>query len=279
MLPSEVCHETSVQACHECDDLACGDNRTTFPQRIPIDAYNAIEAVNYSTLKHILKSPRHYRHAKDVGTVQTEAMIGGIATHVAVLEPERFAVDFVVWDAPTKNGSGKVAPRTGAQWEHFKRLHPDKTILTVAQHEHALAMQEAVRADPSAAQFLQSGEAEVALVWTDEETQLLCKGRVDWITEIDGEPVIVGLKTAVESGPETFPKQANRLLYHLQWAMYAAGYETLTGKMPRVVEVVVESKPPYDPVTYEIGLDVTGPGLAIYREAMFELARCGDSNE
>jgi hypothetical protein len=46
-----------------------------------------------------------------------------------------------------------------------------------------------------------------------------------------------------------------------------------------MVEIAVESKPPHDPVTYEIGIDVTGPGLIIYREALDTIARCGDLDE
>lgn len=284
MLPSEVCHQTSVQACHECDDLACGDNNVRFPQRIRIDVYNAIEAVNYSTAKYSLKSPLAYRHVVDNGTKTTGPMTLGSACHVGVLEPERFERDVVIWNEPTKKGD-KVAPRNGGAWEHFKRLNAGKIILLQDEHDGVCSMRDAVRSDPVAAPFLERGEAEVAMVWTDPETGLLCKGRVDWITsglfdgdrfvsDPNGEPVIVGLKTAAEAGARMFAKQAARLYYHLQWAMYQEGYRVLTGRTPHMVEIAVESEPPHDTVAYEIGLDVTGPGLVLYHEALETIARC-----
>lgn len=244
------------------------------PARIPVPEYNEIDAVNYSTLKYVLKSPRHYYHAKTIGTEQTPAMALGTACHCAILEPERFSDEFAVWDSQTK--SGRSAPRTGKAWEHFRRVNAGATILTTKQYETAAAMRDAVRADPIAMQFLSEGDAEVALVWTDEATKLLCKGRVDWITRIDGEPVIVGLKTAADAGFDAFSRQSNRLLYHLQWAMYREGYHTITGEIPRVIEIAVESKVPHDSVVYEIGSDVIEPGLALYREALDEVARCRD---
>ncbi len=244
--------------------------------RIPLDEYYALtDAVNYSTAKWVLKSPRHFRHVADHGTDRTECMLQGTATHAAILEPDKFASDFVVWNVLTKNGSGKVAPRTGSAWDHFQRCNPDKTIITEKQHALAVAMHDAVWADDTARPFLAGkGEAEVALVWTDPETGLVCKGRVDRLTDINGEPTIVGIKTAIESGADAMSKQSNRLHYHMQWAMYREGYRVITGQIPRMIEIVVESKAPHDPVTYEITEGVIQPGLNIYREALDEIARC-----
>jgi len=248
----------------------------TFLKRITIPEYNAIDAVNYSTLKHILKSPRHFRHVRTAGTAQTEAMSLGLACHSATLEPDKFESDYSVWNQRTK--SGRTSPRNGKSWDHFLRCNIGKTVITEKQYEIATVMRDSVRSDPTSMQFLVAGEAEVAMVWVDPITGLLCKGRVDWLARIDLEPVIVGLKTAVESGLDAFSRQSNRLLYHLQWAMYREGFVALTGEIPRVVEIAVESKPPHDPVVYEIGPDVIEPGIVLFRQAMGEVAKCRRTN-
>ena len=51
--------------------------------------YRALEAVNYSTLKHIRKSPKHYLHALENPDTSTNySMLRAI--HALVLEPFSF---------------------------------------------------------------------------------------------------------------------------------------------------------------------------------------------
>jgi hypothetical protein len=53
--------------------------------RVPRDEYDAINAMNITRLKELRRSPLHFLMSPKT----SDAMTLGIATHVAVLEPER----------------------------------------------------------------------------------------------------------------------------------------------------------------------------------------------
>jgi len=56
--------------------------------------YQAIQAVNFSSLKMMRESPLHYRHALTAIRAESPAMALGSAVHCAVLEPGRFALEY-----------------------------------------------------------------------------------------------------------------------------------------------------------------------------------------
>ena len=76
--------------------------------RVPRAEYDAIEAISITRLKELRRSPQHYRYALE-HPKHTDALTLGIATHVAVLEPERFERDFAIWTRRTD--AGAMAPR------------------------------------------------------------------------------------------------------------------------------------------------------------------------
>ena len=166
----------------------------------------------------------------------------------AELEPERFAKDFAIWDRKLDNG--RAAPRNGKVWDAFKDLHAERTILTADEGETAQAIAKAVRFDETANKYLALGDPEASLQWEIDGRP--CKGRVDWITTMDGSPVLVGLKTTRDCRLFAFGSQAAKLDYAIQWSWYADGYERITGKIPRMIEIVVESAPPFAVGTYII---------------------------
>ena len=238
---------------------------------ISFEAYSSVAAVNFSHLKQMARSALHYRywleHERD-----SKAFAMGRAAHAAILEPDRFDRDFVVWDQLTD--SGRLRPRIGKDFEAFVRANEGKTIIKPDEHRFAIAVRSAVRAKPVARKYLSDGLPEVSMMWSDVETGATCKGRVDWITRIDDVDTIVGLKTAADLSPRTFSAQAARLMYYLQWSYYFDGYSTITGKAPRMVEIVVEGEPPHDVVAYVIPAEVIDLGREEYRALLVKLAEC-----
>jgi hypothetical protein len=235
-------------------------------KRIPLDEYNALDAERYSHLKHILTSPRHYQHASDGGEESTPAMVRGDATHAAILEPERFASEYLTYPGAT---------RRGKDWDAWRAKHADAVCITASERELALEMSRAVRSDPLCMRYLERGEAEIAMSWTDPATGIRCKGRLDWITELDGRPVIVGIKTAKASGLRLFTRQACDLGYLMQWAMYREGFHAVTGEWPgEMIEIAVENHAPWDAVVYRICEPVIEAGLERYRSALALLTDC-----
>ena len=237
--------------------------------RMPRAEYDQIQAISITRLKELRRSPQHYRYAL-AHPKTSDAMTLGIATHVAVLEPERFQHDFCIWERVTD--AGKQAPRSGQHWDAFSAANPGRTVLTRAEGALAMAIATAVRSNPIALRYLETGDPEVSLDWTAADRP--AKGRVDWLTTIDGTPTVVGLKTARDCRHFAFGAQSAKLGYHLQWGYYHDGYRALTGHEPRMVEIVVESAAPHAVAVYSIPSDIIDQGREEYERLLALLAEC-----
>lgn len=237
--------------------------------RVPYDDYAAIKAVNISSLKEMRRSPLHYRDRLDVPK-ESAALTLGSAAHVAILEPERFDRDHAVWGERTAGGN--IRPRNGKLWDAFRAANAGKRILTEDEHALVMAMQRAVRSDSTAMEYLASGDPEVSMQWDLEERA--CKGRVDWLTVVDGVHTIVGLKTARDCRPFVFGSASAKLGYHLQWAFYFDGYEHIRSRSARMVEIVVESARPHAVAVYHVPSDIIEQGRQEYIELLKLLSEC-----
>lgn len=244
--------------------------------RMPYREYSTWRGRSITRLKELKRSPKHYRH-RLANPKETPSMKLGTAAHTAVLEPERFSRDYAIWAERTE--SGNLRPRNGKFWEAFEERNSGKSIITIHEYEDTLAIQAAVRNDPVAMRYLESGDPEVSMQWMLDGQ--LCKGRLDWLTTIDGEPSLVGLKTARDCRHFIFGSAAAKLGYHLQWAYYFDGYTTIKGDgvVPRVVEIVVESDAPYAVAVYQIPFDIIEQGREEYEDLLVQLAECETKGE
>ncbi len=246
--------------------LALVDNeRGRIKAGVPYEVYSKLPGENVSKLKELRRSPLHYRHACDNPREPSAAMALGTAAHCATLEPDRFAAEFTVW-------TGGI--RRGKEWDAFKAAAESfgASVLTESERATALAIAAAVRACPDAAKYLAAGHPEVSMEWAHNGHQ--CRGRVDWLTTLDGADVVVGLKTSRDCRPREFGRQSADLAYHWQWAFYRDGYKAITGRAPFMVEIVVESAAPHAVAVYIIGEAVMTQGRDEYEAALEELAEC-----
>jgi hypothetical protein len=233
--------------------------------------YRVAAGVNVSGLKEFNRSPLHFKHARENPKPTSAAMALGTAAHCATLEPERFANSFAVWTG---------GRRAGKEWDAFKADAEGRgmAVLTEDERDEALAIAAAVRGCPEAMVYLRRGHAEVSMAWHhDDDPQPLLKGRVDWLTVVDGADVVVGLKTTRDLRPRKFAAQAADLCYHWQWAFYCDGFQAITGRLPLVVEIVVESAAPHAVAVYRIPEHVLERGRQEYRAALTTLAQCETS--
>lgn len=242
--------------------------------RMEREDYDAIAATSITRLKELRRSPLHYQYAL-LHPKQSDALTLGIATHVAVLEPERFARDFATWSNRTE--AGAMSPRRGKVWDEFAALHTARKILTADESALAQEIAKAVRFDECANKYLAIGDPEVSMHW--QMRGRACKGRVDWQTMTEGAPTLVGLKTTRDCRHMVFGTQAARLGYHLQWAFYHDGFEAITGKSPHMVEIVVESDAPHAVATYIIPNDIIEQGRDEYQVLLHTLDACEASGE
>ena len=198
------------------------------------EAYDAIIATNWSSLKTMAESPAHYRHSLLTETrEQTDPMLVGEALHVATLEPAHLDERFICY--PER--------RAGKDWDAFQAAYKTKKILTAKQWHDVQSMTAAVRRDPIAKKYIVGGEPEVTLRWTTERDgyRVECKGRLDYLVP----HATVDLKSAVDGSPDGFGRDAFKMLYHGQGAWYHDGLLLARGEDRPFVFVVVEKSPPY----------------------------------
>ena len=242
---------------------------------VPYERYAQQKALNVTTWKEMARSPMHYKHRLD-HPKESDALTLGLSSHTAILEPAKFMKEYALWDERTEGGA--VRPRRGKDWDAFCFANRDKKIVRIDEFNLALAMRDAVRGNTLAMQYLRAGEAETTLVWHDDETNYLCKGRVDWLTKVGDLDVIAGVKTAKDCRPIGFGNAAARFGYHLQWAMYYDAWAKLTERSAKMVEIVVESAPPHDVAVYIIPSEIIEQGRDEYRKLMVRLAECEAAN-
>lgn len=225
--------------------------------------YDRIDGINWSTLKHMRTSPAHYLWHRDHPTEATPAMELGTAIHAAVLEPERFATEFVFYPGR----------RAGKEWDQFQAEYIHQTILRQSDYDLALAIAKRVREHPVANHLLEVGEAEKTVAWTDEKTGLRCKGRIDWFNGLG----IVDMKTSADISPWKFAGTAGRLGHHAQLAFYRRGLHAQQLDSPAKI-LAVETEPPFDVMVYAVDEDALWAGDTLIDALLAKVKDCMERN-
>jgi len=204
-------------------DLAC------FVRQEPLAAYLAeAHYVSASMLRQAMLSgaPLRAAHIKN-DSCQRLAQ----ALHALVLEPARFARDYLVLDGD---------PDVMTTADDPDAL--DRAWLSGGEYAALAAARDAIRAyaRASLAQHLEDGLKELSIYWTDEEGQRW-KARPDCFT--DG--VVLELKTTVDVRPHAFAQTRRRFGYDLKAAHYVEAVGRLTGTAPRFAYLAVELAAPH----------------------------------
>lgn len=234
---------------------------------IPFADYLTLPAVNWSTLKHLRKSPLHYRHALENPREDNARLALGRAAHTAVFEPDKFMLEYACF---------KGERRAGKAWEAFKEQHAGETILKIEEYRTCLAIRDAVRRHPVAAEYLAAGVPESSIFWTDLETGLECKARPDWISVSKG--ALVDLKTTGDIDAHRFAATAARMLYYCQLAFYREGLKRAHDAEYPVVMIAVEQSPPHDVAVYTLDEDALYAGWEEVQVLLVRLKRCRNEN-
>lgn len=230
--------------------------------------YRADPAVNWSALKHIATSPREYLYRATHAKQETAAMRDGSAAHCAALEPDEFPRRYVLWEGGVRRGKA---------WDEFARVNEAKTILTAPEYAKALAIRDAVRANPAAATIIAACKTEVTLKWTDPETGIGCKARPDLL----GGGYLADLKTTRTIDRRLFQRTAADMDYFGQLGFYAMGAEANGIEVARVAIVAVESgeDTPHDTVVFTIPGPTLDEGKERARRLLDKLAECIATDE
>jgi exodeoxyribonuclease VIII len=226
--------------------------------------YKDINAVNFSTLKYILRSPAHYKHILENPPKQSDEMRIGSLIHLAALEPERYInIVKVAPDCDRRTKEGK------AIFEAFKQsCNPGDEIVTEDDKILIDSCSLSARAAISRLAFV-NPQNEVPL--TTEISGINIKGRLDIIDSTRNE--IADIKTCDDASPSAVARTIVNYNYHMQQAMY----KRLSGQSldTRAFLIFIEKKPPYcwkiysmDPEMLEAGNKLFERALTIYNECL-----------
>lgn len=289
---------------------------------LSFEEYCAAPGINQSKLKDIARTPKFFwsQHLDPERAEKADKkhFRQGRQIHAAVLEPERFDEEFVpaldpkdhphalrtldefkrhlkligvelsskakrddYVTAMIENGAARLV------WDfiesEFDVQNVGKTIIHKAEHEQALAVRDAVLAHPVAKEIFREGEAELSMFWTDAETGLPCKARVDWLMKSDlGDPAaIVDPKTTEDAGPGEFRRSIYNFDYHVQAAFYLDGFSAVTGKpqpLDAFIFAALEKVAPYDLAFYCADAEMIEIGRREYRKRLKLYAECLKTN-
>ena len=220
-------------------------------------------SLSVSGAKLILKSPAHYAWEREHRT-EKRAFDFGHAAHAMVLG---IGSPIVAIQKTAKDGTVSEATdlRTVSSQEHQKAIRDTGSVpLLRTEIEQAQAMAAAVLQHPVAALLFRDGEAEKSMFWRDDDTKVMLRGRLDWLTKLpNGRPVIVDYKTTAQSAdPNEFRWEARNRRYHMQDRWYVEGMTALGLDEPAFLFVVQEKSPPFLVSVIELHDDVREDGTA-----------------
>lgn len=227
-------------------------------------------ALHWSQLKHMGRSPAHYRHMLGATIEPTPAMrfgsiVGELLSHTPnPYTPKGLAV------FPTSDGK----TRGSKAYREFELAHEGHLIALEAEVNAASWAAEAVNNHPDAAKLMQCGAQEQTLDWMVGDRE--CRGTPDVCGT--GTP-LVDLKTTADASPERFPWHAKRMGWFGQLAWYWDGIKDCLGTEPASAHlVVVEQKPPHVVMVYDLTDAAIESGRRHWRSLFERLVVCEENN-
>ncbi len=226
--------------------------------------YGKIKAVNWSSLKHMHKSPLEYKWRTEHPEPRKPEYLLGSAIHCRVLEPDELENRYALCEVRRNKRDMK--------YKDWLEENEGKEALNAKEWDHVHRSGLAVLNHRVAAEVLDGCRCEEPLSWDDPDTGLQCKGRVDAI----GPRYVVDLKTSKDPSPRAFTRDAASYMYHGQMSLYHTG-ATAMGKtdgkeMPYIIAVAKE--PPYDVAVYRMKPEDLHAGRALCLSLMGRLQEC-----
>lgn len=154
-------------------------------------------------------------------------------------------------------------PKTPAVVDHIKMLRSvrffdeleleairsSKLLLSSDEMIACEMISKNLRRSAAARVILENGKPETTVIWTDQETGVLCKARLDWLK--NDLTIIADAKSTTDASPREFARSVYRYGYHRQAAWYLDGVEAATGTRPALfVFKAFETSAPYASAYY-----------------------------
>ncbi len=240
---------------------------------MPDAEYREVNAVSQSALKHLAKSPAHFRAYLDSPSEETEAMRLGTATHLAVFQPTVFNNEVVMapkFDRRTTEG------KSGAL--KFEAENAGKICLPQLDYDRCISMAEQVRLHPVVMDIINKGEPEVSVFGTTVDGDVAVKGRLDWVNYEAG--IIADLKTTNDIADSfNIRKVISKFKYDLQACHYLELMKSATPQINfRFLFIFVEKETPHGVRIVEINpSDIAFKTMPVLQECLKTLSLCQKS--
>lgn len=225
--------------------------------------YRALEALNYSGAKFLLRSPGHYRSSLTEEKKDSPAMQLGRVVHLAALQPELLGERVVVlpaMDRRTKEGKA-------AYEAVMSSVKEGQEVVSQDIFDDAKRIAEAARV---AIKSINYDICQAEQTFVKDVGNVKIKGRIDlMLWDSNNETSIVDLKTTQDASPAAFARDVVNFKYHLQ----AAWYMRLTGAKKFYI-VAQEKELPCANRVYTLDEAALAEGNRLMDEALALYAQC-----
>ncbi len=241
---------------------------------VPAQRYHrrTLGHVSKSGLDRFDRSPAHYKAWVEGLDKDTPALSFGRAFHCAVLEPDRFDAEYV--EAPDFGDCRYKANKE--RRNEWRAEHAGKDWIESDEWAAIVGMRDAVFRHPLASKMIRDGRSEVTIAWEDQETGLFCRSRADYYVERLG--MVLDVKSTEDASEDAFKRSVVKYRYHVQDALYRAGFAEVGALLQHFVLIAVEKTLPYAVATYSLDADAVARGYSAARTNIDYLAECVRKN-
>ena len=211
----------------------------TILENISDEEYSKIDAINYSSLKKFMVSPKHYKYSTEDQALDTkEAFNVGRAIHHLALKKETFSDNWVVspvCDKRTKDGK--------QIWEDFVKSSAGKSILLPDEFETVTNCGAALLNNDYFKYFFGNGKVSTECVIVTEYAGVKIKGRLDAFNVTTNTVMDIKSFNKTPEVEEVVREIFNRR-YNYQAFLYKILGKSVTGSLPKFEWCFIEKKSP-----------------------------------
>lgn len=198
--------------------------------------YFVYKAISASQIKAYDKSPyAFFKQSPFNPDIQPEedktALVFGGLVHCLLLEPQEAQNRYVIADFGVS--------RTNVKYKKLKEMNPGKIIISQAEWEHAKKMLDCLREHKLVNQIITGANAEMPIVWLQDEHNIECKAKIDAIKRTVNGLVVIDYKTS--SDIASLIKHPEKLQYPLQAVHYCEAVREKYGEYPVEFVFVIQS--------------------------------------
>lgn len=205
-------------------------------EKMTDEEYFALKAISASQIKQFDKGSYWFWKSSPFNPDKepekaSDALVFGKLCHCMLLEPEAVKVRFVVADF------GKT--RANKKYAEAVAQYPGKEVVNDDEMNQAQKMISEISEHPLASAIISGATAEMPYVWTDKETGLPCKCKIDAIKRTKNGIVVIDYKTS--SDIQSVLNWPQKLQYPLQAEFYSQAVKEKYGEEPCEFVFIIQS--------------------------------------